>query len=199
MKLLLASNNKHKLKELLIILKNTNLSNIEIITPIILNSNIEVDETGSTFEENAKLKAIAFYNNFKIPTIADDSGLEIEALNNRPGVFSARYSGNYGDDKANRLKSLTDLANNTNRNAQFRTVICFYNGKDIVYFNGICKGQISNIEKGLNGFGYDSIFIPNNYTQTFAELDDNIKNKISHRAIAIEKFTFWLKSNNSSL
>ncbi len=192
MKLLLASNNKHKLIELLKILENKNLKNIEIITPEMLNSSLEVDETGLTFEENSLLKAKAFYEKYKIPTISDDSGLEIEELNNEPGVFSARYVGENCDDKANRLKVLNKLSNNLKRNAMFRTIICYFDGNNIEYFEGICKGIITFDEKGKNGFGYDSIFIPDNYSITFAEMEENVKNKISHRAFALTKFVNWL-------
>ena len=188
MKLLLASNNKHKLKELFNILKLNNLNDIEIITPDTLNSTLEVDETGTTFEENSKLKADAFYNQFNIPTIADDSGLEIETLDNKPGVYSARFSGMHGNDKANRIKVLSELGEDKNRNAQFRTVICFYDGVEFVYFNGICKGSIAKEENGINGFGYDSIFIPNSYDITFAQMEEIDKNKISHRANALIQF-----------
>ena len=192
MKLLLGSNNQNKAKEIKSIIGIYSPNNdIELVLPKnILNQNYDVDETGSTLEENAKLKSEFFFELTKIPTIADDTGLEIPYLGGKPGVHSARFSGVYGNDKANREKVLNLLSNatNNNRNAQFRTVICYTDEKGSWFADGICKGKINNLELGSEGFGYDSIFVPNGYDQTFAQMALIQKNSISHRKLAIENF-----------
>lgn len=195
MKILIASNNTHKIEEVKQILGAAKL-NIEILTPKDLGIDINLDETGSTLELNAKLKAKAFYDIAQIPVVSDDTGLEVDALDGLPGVFSARYAGEACDSQANRDKLISELKKTGSKDwsAGFRTVICFYNGKEN-YFSGICKGKIIDEELGSGGFGYDSIFIPNGYDKTFAELSEDEKNSISHRGKALSYFAKYLKDN----
>lgn len=195
MKILLASNNKYKAKEILDKIQEAKLQ-VDILTPNEISSDIfDVEEKGQTLKENAFLKADFFYKKFNLPTFADDTGLEVDVLGGEPGVFSARFSGVYGDDKANRSKLLNLLKSTpkSKRTARFRTVICFvYNGKPI-FFEGVCPGEIISEERGEGGFGYDSIFVPEGYNLTFAEMSFEEKNRISHRSRAIEKFVDFLK------
>lgn len=190
MKLVFATNNQHKLKEVRTILSN----NIELLSLKDINCNVDIPETANTLEENALLKAQYIYDHYKINCFADDTGLEIEALDNEPGVYSARYAGENKDSEANMLKVLDKLKNKTNRKARFRTIISLIiNGKHYS-FEGIVNGRITEYKQGNSGFGYDPIFIPDGYKQTFAELGDNIKNKISHRALAINKLCNFLET-----
>ncbi|MDT3740939.1 MAG: RdgB/HAM1 family non-canonical purine NTP pyrophosphatase [Candidatus Kapabacteria bacterium] len=189
-KILLASNNKHKAKEFKQIFEKEKIE-LEILLPSDLHlSGFDVEETGLTFEENAVIKAKAFFEAAGMPVIADDSGLEVDALDLKPGVLSARYAGIHGDDAANRTKVLAELRNTDvqHRLARFRCVICYYDGKDTVIASGSVEGLIGSSEKGSGGFGYDPIFIPVGYEQTFAEMNQDEKNKISHRGRAIEDF-----------
>ncbi len=188
MKVLLATNNKHKISEMQSILTTVFGDGLEIVTPAdILEVPLEVEETGATLEENAYLKAIALFSTTGIPAIADDTGLEVHELNNQPGVTSARYSGEHGNDAANRQKVLTELSGNLNRNAQFRTVICFHDGVRTLFAEGVCKGEILVEEKGDKGFGYDSIFVPLGSRHSFAEMSASEKNAISHRGLALQE------------
>lgn len=188
MKVLLATNNKHKISEMQSILTTVFGDGLEIVTSAdILEVPLEVEETGATLEENAYLKAIALFSTTGIPAIADDTGLEVYALNNQPGVTSARYSGEHGNDAANRQKVLTELSGNLNRNAQFRTVICFHDGVRTLFAEGVCKGEILVEEKGDKGFGYDSIFVPLGSRHSFAEMSASEKNAISHRGLALQE------------
>ena len=205
MKILVATNNKNKILEINQIANTIfdkhnfdkynieNGRNIKFISPQELNIDISPAEIYNTFEKNANLKAIEFYKISNLPTIADDSGLEIEILDNAPGVHSA-YFAEVNNDKANRLKVLELLKNEKNRNAKFRTVIAFFDGIKTLYFNGECKGQIIYEERGLNGFGYDSIFIPDGFVKTFAEMSDTEKNTVSHRYKAVWGFCCELKN-----
>jgi XTP/dITP diphosphohydrolase len=191
-KILIATNNEHKIGEIKEILNklSSNLA-LEFITPLDLNIDIEPEENFDTLEENAKIKAVEFYSISRIPTIADDSGLEIAELNGMPGVYSARFAEAH-NDQANRNKVLELLKNIKNREAKFRTVIVFYDGTEIHYFVGECKGIIIDVERGSNGFGYDSIFVPNGFEKTFAEMTQSEKNSISHRNKAVIKFCQWI-------
>ena len=189
-KILLASNNKHKAEEFIQIFEKEKIK-LEILLPSELHlSDFDVEETGLTFEENAVIKAKAFYEAAGMPVIADDSGLEVDALDLKPGVLSARYAGIHGDDAANRTKVLGELINieDKHRSARFRCVICYYDGKDTLIATGSVEGLIGSSEKGAGGFGYDPIFIPVGSGQTFAEMNQDEKNKISHRGRAIEDF-----------
>ena len=161
----------------------------------ISSEKIEIEETLFTLERNAKMKSRTLFDKFSIITIADDTGLEVFELNNEPGVHSARYAGKHGNDQANRTKLLANLGDSTDRKARFRTVICLSDANGDYFVEGICNGKISFEEKGANGFGYDSIFIPEGYETTFAELDIDVKNIISHRAKAIENLIHFLQND----
>lgn len=190
MRLVFATNNKHKLSEMSSILGDK----IELLSLKDINCDVDIPETADTLEGNAILKSEFIYNNYNINCFADDTGLEVEALNGEPGVYSARYAeGESHDSMANMKKLLSKLENVENRNAQFRTVISLIlDGKKYV-FEGIVKGRISKERKGDKGFGYDPIFIPEGYDKSFAELGEDVKNKISHRAKAVEKLIDFLK------
>lgn len=184
-----ASNNAHKLEEVRRILSPREIHSLHEI-----GFEAEIDETGTTLEENSSIKARAIYEWLKQKgkeqeyiIFADDTGLEIEALHGQPGVYTARWAGEPACDANNRKKALAQLANQTNRNARFRTVITLIeNGKEQQVV-GEVKGIIATQESGDKGFGYDSLFIPNGYDKTFAELPAEVKNSISHRANALAK------------
>lgn len=160
----------------------------------------EIPETGHTIAENSFLKAQYLQiflnkNNLQMPVFADDSGLEVEALNGAPGVDSAIYAGQHGDHEGNNKKLMETLQQITNRRAKFVTVITYLNGASKNVFEGEVTGTIAHEPRGDNGFGYDPLFIPTNYRSTFAELGDKIKNQISHRARAVSKFVDFIKTN----
>ena len=188
MKLLFATSNKNKLAEIQKMLP----SEIELLSLEDINLKTDIPETSSTIEGNAKQKSDYILEHFGIDCFADDTGLEVDALNGEPGVFSARYAGEDKDDAKNRqllLKNLTDVIN---RKARFKTIISLeFKGSNYL-FEGIVEGEITNKEKGDKGFGYDSIFIPENHDLTFAQLDLATKNKISHRGIAFQKMINFL-------
>ncbi len=182
MKLLIASGNAHKIYEFNKLFKD--YDNIEVLSLKDFNEDNDVEETGTTFAENAYIKAKYFYDKYKIITISDDSGIVVPSLNYEPGVFSARYSG-LGDEGNNDLL-LKKLGNSKDRAAYYECDICFYDGKIEKHFNGKCHGTIGYERKGVNGFGYDPLFIYEG--KTFAEVDLETKNKSSHRAIALRLF-----------
>lgn len=187
-KLVFATNNKNKLKEVRDILGE----NIDILSLNDISCHVDIPETENTIERNSLQKAKYIYDNYHLDCFADDTGLEVEALNGEPGVFSARYAGIEHDSKANIRKLLANMKDKQNRNAQFRTAICLIiDGKNHL-FEGIIKGKIIRTEKGTGGFGYDSVFVPDGYDKTFAELGEEIKNKISHRAKAIKLLSDFL-------
>ncbi len=191
MKILLATNNNDKVKEIKSKLINTGL---DIVSPNEIGIyDFEVDETENTLEGNALLKAKAFYEKSGLPSISDDTGLFVEKLNGSPGVYSARYAGENASYEDNCNKLMNELSDSKNRNAVFRTVICFYEGGNAHKFIGECEGQIIKETKGTKGFGYDPIFIPTGYELTFADMDSNLKNIISHRAKAVDKLINYLK------
>ena len=184
MKLILASHNKNKIKEFKDILKDTN---IELISLTDLNDYEDIIEDGNTFLDNAIIKAKHISTKYNLPAISDDSGLEITALNNAPGIYSSRYSGK--GDLGNNLKVLKELEGIKDRSASFTCVIVvYYPDGNYHSFEGIWHGHISSEIKGNNGFGYDPIFIPNGYNKTSAELGKEVKSQISHRAKALELF-----------
>jgi XTP/dITP diphosphohydrolase len=194
-KILLASNNKHKAEEVTNILENAIPGKIELLLPKYLFVDPpEIEETGNTLEENSFIKSKAFFDLAGIPTIADDTGLEVDYLNGAPGVFSARFSGVHGNDFENRKKLLNLLSGLklNQRKARFRTVICYFDGTNPVFIEGRCEGVIADHEIGTEGFGYDSIFIPKDYSKTFAEMSSSEKNEISHRSKAIKTFAEFL-------
>lgn len=190
MQILIASNNKHKLKEIKEIFEKEIKSPIDWKTPNQVDeTKFEVDEIGTTFEENSKIKAIEFYNKYKIPTIADDSGLIVDQLGGQPGVHSARYSGENATDKSNRnlIKFRLATIGVRESTARFICVMTYYDGQNLIQAKGSCEGRIIDIERGSNGFGYDPLFIPNGFDKTLAELNNEIKNSISHRSNAIKE------------
>ena len=188
-KMVVATNNAHKLKEIAAILGQE----IELLSLKDIQCYADIPETADTLEGNARQKAMYIYENYGMDCFADDTGLEVEALGGAPGVFSARYAGDGHDSEANMQKLLKELAGKENRKAQFRTVICLIrNGKEHL-FEGIVKGEIIQEKRGGAGFGYDPIFVPEGYDLTFAELGDDVKNTISHRARAVEKLCQFLK------
>lgn len=189
-KLVFATNNLHKLEEVSAILGNQ----IELLSLNDINCHTDIPETADTLEGNALLKSRFIYENYGMNCFADDTGLEVEALEGAPGVYSARYAGDGHDSEANMIKLLDNLKEKKNRKAQFRTAISLIiDGKEYL-FEGIIKGEIGIIKKGDSGFGYDPIFVPEGYNETFAELGSDIKNKISHRALAINKLCEFLHS-----
>ena len=188
-KLVVATNNAHKLEEISAILGDE----MELFSLKDINCHADIPETADTLEGNARQKALYIYENYGMDCFADDTGLEVDALNGAPGVFSARYAGDGHDSEANMQKLLKELEGKENRKAQFRTAICLIiEGKEYL-FEGIVKGAIIEEKRGGAGFGYDPIFVPEGHDQTFAELGNDIKNTISHRARAVEKLCKFLK------
>ena len=213
MKIVFATNNEHKLSEIRAILG----SSFEVVSLADIGCHEDIPETGTTLEENALMKAEYIYNKYHLSCFADDTGLEVEALNGAPGVYSARYAamativpagspaGISHDSEANMTRLLRELANNNNRKARFRTVIALIEKKDVCpcgctsikvvhQFEGIVNGEITREKSGAEGFGYDPIFRPDGYDKTFAELGLDIKNQISHRARATQKLAEYLKT-----
>lgn len=154
----------------------------------------DIPETGNTLEENSRIKAQTIHNKFHVDCFADDTGLEVEALNGAPGVLSARYAGVEHDFAANLTKLQSDMVGKHNRKARFRTVITLIIKNKEYQFEGIVNGSIINDRRGIDGFGYDPVFQPSGYNQTFAEMDLDKKNKISHRALAFKKLNDFLSS-----
>ena len=189
-KLVFATNNLHKLEEVSHILANT----FDLLSLKDINCYSDIPETAETLEGTALLKAKFVYDYYQMNCFADDTGLEVEALNGAPGVYSARYAGNGHDSQANMKKLLAELKGVSNRKAQFRTVIALIiDGKEYL-FEGVIKGNIIEKKRGTSGFGYDPVFVPEGYNQTFAELGNDIKNKISHRAQAIDKLCKFIQN-----
>lgn len=188
--LVFATNNRHKLDEVADKIKGQ----IKLLTLNDIDCHDDIEETGLTFRDNASIKSNFIYNKYHLNCFGDDSGLEIDALNAEPGVFSARYAGKHGDHEANINKVLINLKNETNRKARFKTVISLlWEGREF-FFEGAVEGTIRNEKSGSEGFGYDPVFEPNGYTITFAEMSLEEKNRISHRAIAVEKLVAFLKT-----
>lgn len=187
-KIVFATNNKHKLDEIQKITANK----IEILSLSDINCFEEIEETGTTLQENALIKARYIKNKYGYDCFADDTGLEVEALNGEPGVYSSRYAGAQCNPQDNMNKLLDALQGINNRNAQFRTVIAVTLNNNEHLFEGVVKGHITTEKHGSNGFGYDPIFMPIGYNNTFGELSDEVKNGISHRAVAMEKLIAFL-------
>lgn len=187
-KFVFATNNAHKLEEVSSILGNK----VELLSLKDIGCHDEIPETADTLEGNALQKARYIFERYHTDCFADDTGLEVEALNGAPGVYSARYAGDAHNSEKNMKKLLDELKDIENRKAQFRTVFALIiEGKEHL-FEGIVKGQIISTRKGTSGFGYDPVFIPDGHTQTFAEMGNSEKNKISHRAIATQKLCNFL-------
>lgn len=201
MKIVFATNNQHKLQEIRDILG----SEFEIVSLKDIGCDVDIPETGNTLEENAMQKAQYVYDHYNLSCFADDTGLEVEALNGEPGVHSARYAeGTDHDSEANMAKLLRNLEGKDNRKARFRTVIALIQKQDVCpcgstsikkvnRFEGIVDGSIATEKHGTAGFGYDPIFVPEGYDKSFAELGESIKNGISHRARAVAKLAEYLK------
>jgi XTP/dITP diphosphohydrolase len=189
-RLIIATHNPHKREELLRILQNEMQSNVEILTLDDVFPPIgDIEETGQTLEDNALIKALAVHEKVLIPTIADDTGLEVDALGGAPGVFSARYSGENATYESNVTKLLAEMQGKTNRRAKFSTVIAFIDeNNEQHFFRGEVEGEISLAPRGTNGFGYDPLFVPESGEKTFAEMTSEEKNAISHRSRALRKF-----------
>jgi XTP/dITP diphosphohydrolase len=205
MKIVFATNNQHKLSEIRSILGES----IEVLSLKDIGCDVDIPETGTTLEENALQKAQYVYDHYHMDCFADDTGLEVDALNGAPGIYSARYasmandSSASHDSEANMARLLKELGENNNRKARFRTVIALIQKrnicecgctaiKEVHQFEGIVEGEIIRERRGGEGFGYDPIFQPDGYDQTFAELGMDIKNHISHRARAVQKLANYL-------
>ncbi|MEY3425817.1 MAG: hypothetical protein RL265_1655 [Bacteroidota bacterium] len=190
MQLVFATHNNNKAKEIQSIVPN----GIQIITLDDLNCTEDIPETENTLEGNARLKSQFVVDKFKLNCFADDTGLEIEALNGEPGVYSARYAGESYDAERNMQLVLDNLSEMNNRNAQFRTVISLFWKGETHLFEGIVKGRIVEERRGKDGFGYDPIFEPENCGKTFAEMDLVEKNTLSHRSRALKKMVEFLQN-----
>ncbi len=200
-RIVFATNNQHKLQEIRDILG----SGYEVVSLKEIGCDVDIPETGNTLEENALQKAQYVYDHYHVSCFADDTGLEVEALDGAPGVHSARYAeGTDHDSEANMAKLLRELDGKENRQARFRTVICYNEKQDVCpcgctsikkihQFEGIVNGHIATEKHGTEGFGYDPIFVPEGYDKSFAELGEEIKNGISHRARAVAKLVEYLK------
>lgn len=190
MKICFATNNKHKLEELQKSVGNS----IELISLKQLNFEEEIPETGNTLKANSLQKAQYIWDRFQIPTIADDTGLEVDALGGRPGVYSARYAGENCTSEDNMNKLLSELEGKENRKSAFKTIITLLNNDEMVQFDGVCEGVIRKEKSGNDGFGYDPIFQPKGFNVTFAEMSMDVKNEISHRGRAVKKLVEYLNS-----
>lgn len=191
MKIVFATNNAHKLAEINDILGD----GFEIVSLNDIGCHEDIPETGATLEENARQKTAFVAGNYHHDCFADDTGLEVEALNGEPGVHSARYAeGTDHDSEANMEKLLRKLGNNNNRKARFRTVISLILNGEEHQFEGRVDGTIAFERQGSEGFGYDPVFVPDGYDKSFAELGEEVKNRISHRARAVAKLAEFLKS-----
>ena len=195
-KILLGSNNPKKYKELKELIENNKHHNLTIYSPKDYNlDKYEIIENGNTFHENALIKAKEYFNQSGVISLSDDSGLIVEALNGEPGIYSARYAGEKATDIDN-INYLLQKIKNIDKdklNAKFITVLCLYDGQEVIYFEGEVKGKLIKEIRGDNGFGYDPIFIPDGYNHTFAELGNETKSQISHRKNALDKFLDYLK------
>jgi len=190
MELVFATNNKHKLDELQAILGDR----IKLLSLKEIGCDEDIPEEQETLEGNASQKAFYIYNKFGYNCFADDTGLEIEALNGEPGVYSARYAGEEKSAEANMDKVLAGLSKIDNCNARFRTVISLVKDGIETQFEGVVDGKILNEKRGKSGFGYDPVFQPEGFSETFAEMNLTDKNKISHRGRAVEKLIQYLKT-----
>lgn len=187
--LIFATHNQNKVEEVKAIFKGYNIKSLSDV-----GYHNEIAETAKTFEGNALLKAKHIFNVFKTPVFADDSGLEVDALDGAPGVYSARYAGAEKNHQKNNAKLLNALLDNNNRKAQFKTVISYVDGDTEICFEGIVRGEIASEIIGTGGFGYDPLFIPEGYSETFGTLPRKIKLKLSHRTRAIDALLNHLKS-----
>lgn len=191
MKLVFATNNRHKLDEVRAIVGD----NIDILSLNDIDCHDDIPETAETLQGNALIKARYIYEKYGMDCFADDTGLEVDALGGEPGVYSARYAGDDCNSEANMLKLLQNLTGKNDRKAQFRTVIALIINGEEKLFNGIVKGTITEEKMGSSGFGYDPVFIPEGYSESFAQMSSEMKNSISHRYRATEQLSIFLKEN----
>ena len=191
MKLVFATNNKHKLQEVRDIVGDR----VEVLSLADIDCHDDIPETADTLQGNALIKARHIYEKYGLDCFADDTGLEVEAIDGAPGVYSARYAGEECDSEANMRKLLENLTGKTNRNAQFRTVIALIINGEEMFFNGIVKGTIATEKKGDSGFGYDPVFVPEGYSESFAQMSSEKKNSMSHRFRATQQLGDYLKEN----
>lgn len=192
MKLIFATHNTNKLTEVQKLVPGY----VELLSLYDVGYNEEIPETSATIEGNAQQKAEFVFQKYQVTCFADDTGLEVDSLNNEPGVRSARYAGEQKSSNDNMDKLLKELNGKTNRSARFKTVIALCMDNNTLLFEGIINGTIIHEKRGDKGFGYDPLFIPNGYNETFAELPLSVKNKISHRAIAMEKLIQYLHNHS---
>ncbi len=185
--LLFATSNEHKISELKGILPGYTIKSLRDV-----GIDEDIPEDGETLEENALIKAKYLFDKTGLISLSEDTGLEVDALDGSPGVHTARYAGDQRSPDDNMNKLLQELQGKQNRSAQFRTVICYYDGIEPLFFTGIVRGVIAESRSGTEGFGYDPVFIPEGYEDTFAVLDIEIKNKISHRARAVASLMDFL-------
>ena len=190
MKLVFATNNQNKIKEVQALIP----THITLLSLKDIGCFEEVPETQLTIKGNAIQKAEYIKEQYGLDCFADDTGLEVKALNGEPGVFSARYAGEQRDANDNMNKLLSELEGNQNREAQFKTVIALHLNDELQTFTGICEGAITTTKKGDSGFGYDPIFMPDGFIQTFAEMELRLKNKIGHRGKAVVELVEFLNS-----
>ena len=191
MKLVFATNNRHKLDEVRAIVGDR----VEVLSLNDIDCHDDIPETADTLQGNALIKARHIYTKYGLDCFADDTGLEVDALDGAPGVYSARYAGEKCDSEANMQKLLHELTGKNNRNAQFRTVIALIIKGEEKLFNGIVKGTITEEKMGDSGFGYDPIFVPEGFSESFAQMGSEMKNSISHRYRATEQLGNYLKEN----
>lgn len=188
MKLVFATNNPNKLKEMKLLLPQS----IELLSLKDIGCDDQINETGKTIRENAYVKSRYIYEKFGMNCFADDTGLEVQSIGGRPGVYSARFAGPACRSEDNIQKVLAELKGADNRKANFRTVISMIIDGHETIFEGIVDGVITEIPEGENGFGYDPVFLPDGFNQTFAEMTDQEKNSISHRGIAVRKLVSYI-------
>lgn len=187
-KLVFATNNPYKLEEVRAILKEK----FEVVGLAEIGCTEDIPETGTTLQANASIKSHYVLNSYQLDCFADDTGLEVDALEGRPGVYSARYAGENASYGQNVDKLLSELYNSENRKAGFRTVISLLLNGEEYFFEGVVEGRILKERKGIGGFGYDPVFVPDGYQLSFAEMDTSLKNSISHRAKAVQKLAEFL-------
>jgi XTP/dITP diphosphohydrolase len=192
MQLVFASNNANKIKEVQALVP----ANIKLLSLADINCSEDIPETIGTIEGNAKQKADYIKSNYGYDCFADDTGLEVEALNGAPGVDTAYYAGPQRNANDNMDKLLRNLEDKPNRNAQFKTVIALHLNGNYHEFTGICKGEINKSKQGEKGFGYDPVFKPKGYEQTFAQINLDLKNQIGHRGLAVKQLIKFLNSNS---
>ena len=190
MRLVFATNNKHKQEEMSAILGDK----VELLSLADIGCHDDIPETADTLEGNALIKARHIYNKYGLPCFADDTGLEVDALDGAPGVYSARYAGENNDSEANMQKLLQNLTGKSVRSAQFRTVIALIIEGEEFLFDGIVRGSIAEERKGTAGFGYDPIFVPDGYEESFAQMASEQKNAISHRSRAASALNDFLQN-----